>query len=203
MRDVILAGFVLSILIVSSDASGDTRCDEDRPMIDCVEMLVNRLATFERAYFSDRDSTSREMDALREELRELKEEQAAFPVGAIVAVRGRCPSGWDEYEDARGRVLVGANDRFALGESGGSRNIRIERENLPSITLRLPTWRSHGGDNTAQTDEYTPRLPHHAVVNADALGNYSKHSRRTEVLGKGRTIPHMPPYRVVRYCIRT
>ena len=115
--------------------------------------------------------------------------EAAVPAGAIVAYNGACPSGWSEFSQGKGRMLLGA----------GSGN--LDALGSP-LTTRTPA--ASGGL------EYTTGIP--AVsANADEaapdplfnLGigpGIFKEAPADTTVGGNKADSNLPPYVVVRFC---
>ncbi len=64
---------------------------------------------------------------------------AEFPVGAIVAFSGMCPSGWIVERAAAGRFIVGANpnkinglSEYRLGQTGGEEQVALSPAQMPA-----------------------------------------------------------------------
>ena len=56
----------------------------------------------------------------------------AIPEGAVVAFVGDCPAaGWSPYAEGAGKVIIGANGEFTLGQPGGSKEMSLGTENTP------------------------------------------------------------------------
>ena len=131
---------------------------------------------------------------------------SAVPSGTIAAFElDECPRGWAYYEPAASRVVVGEGQaanlaKRSLGETDGSERIKLVREHLPEVALRLPT-RAYN-DNSQQGGEDFITEPNPYGVQASGRGNFSEHERLTEFLGKGQPIDYMPPFVVLRYCVK-
>lgn len=131
---------------------------------------------------------------------------SAVPSGTIAAFEvDECPRGWGYYEPAASRVVVGEGQaanlaKRSLGETDGAERIKLVREHLPEVALRLPT-RAYA-DNSQQGSEDFITEPNPYGVQASGRGNFSEHERLTEFLGKGRPIDYMPPFVVLRYCVK-
>lgn len=110
-----------------------------------------------------------------------------------------CPIGWVSYDEAVDRVIVGAAPGSQVGlRTETPARATIARENLPNMTLRLPTrW---GGGNHPVNDHWFPS-PHPWAVQATPQGNYVEHRRETERLGDGvpMDLP-LPPHVTLRAC---
>lgn len=113
-------------------------------------------------------------------------------VAAFDSARG-CPSGWDNYEQAMGRTIIGAGQGRGLSQR---------------------TFRDHAGsEKVTLTEAEMPRHTHSGVV-AAATGVNAAHidtndpqnlpQVRASIGNAGGSQPHdnMPPFYVLHYCIK-
>lgn len=105
----------------------------------------------------------------------MTDRNSALPQGAIVAFAGNCPQGWQDFDVAAGRMLIGAGQGEGLpkrrqGEIGGG------SENA-EVNLSIPQSQNYSSD--------------------PAIINPLPESSNQEIAVRG---PSMPPFLVVRYC---
>ena len=137
---------------------------------------------------------------------------AAFPLGAVVAFDAKaCPSGWAPFNDAMGRVIVGANptmngaknldqNGIALTErtfpaSGGVETNMLSADQLPSKILEV----GGGFKLIAIPSNTSPNTG----VNAIAITNYPAGPIPLQTnlnSGNERPINNMPPFIVLTFC---
>jgi len=116
-----------------------------------------------------------------------------FPSGAIVAFdrNNRCPVGWVEYEEARGRAIIGANPSRthgltarAFGSTGGAETHTLTVAEMPS--------HNHGGifgsdgSRPRGTNDHRPETAHNTV--------------RIATQGGGQPHNNMPPFIALYFC---
>lgn len=116
----------------------------------------------------------------------------AVPSGAVVAFDGACPDGWDPYQIAGGRFVVGAGDHpnggttHKPGATGGEEMHTLKIEELPS--------HSH------------PYSSLSSVVGGCGLegcnSQLQKNDIQTGAIGEGKPHNNMPPYIALTYCKR-
>lgn len=119
--------------------------------------------------------------------------EANFPAGIILPMQGACPTGWTEFNNGRGRILVGAGS----GNNDG--------EGTP---LSVRTWTDSGGLQEtsgipANTNAATTQTPTTNLVYRSGNG-YNLYadatSTNTKLDQQIASDTNMPPYYVVRYC---
>ena len=117
--------------------------------------------------------------------------------GAVVAYddAGGCPSGWTEFSDGNGRVLLGAASGFPYRQAGGHAKVSLGIDHLPSHTHSLdPAYEwgfdVNGSDREPQRFDVDDGTPWQ--------GNYGQ----ITTTPAGRGIPHdnMPPYIPLYLC---
>ena len=65
-------------------------------------------------------------------------------LGMIGYFENTCPEGWEEYVHGHGKFILGANNRFQSGETGGNSTITLIVENMPPHTHTLTAEGRHG-----------------------------------------------------------
>ena len=127
-----------------------------------------------------------------------------LPKGAVVAFSKEegCPTGWEEYDDAKGRFIVGVgqhslNNEYGtpvpikqVGEKGGQDQVKLEVEHLPAHKHENPSRGADGRGN------YFVQ-----ALQATGLGEYGGvHARPTQETGGNQPHNNIPPYVALRYC---
>jgi hypothetical protein len=126
-----------------------------------------------------------------------------FPSGAVVAFAVPCPTeqGWNEYGQAAGRFIVGANldqrnglkNRLPSDQPSGRETITLRPSQLPHLTLHSETLKLIHITDTGPS-------PHNAVVRTDAnIGTTTIETNFPEK-GEQEPIDNMPPYLALYYC---
>ena len=119
-----------------------------------------------------------------------------IPTGTIAAFKlKQCPDGWVPFSEGEGRFIVGMGKGKGLiekkfGDTGGAERVALTIEQLPSHLHRLPT-EGHGS-NTGNV----------YAVRAVGKANYDHHVRETSSTGENQSHENMPPYIVMRMCIK-
>ena len=129
-----------------------------------------------------------------------------FPKHAVVAFKEgikrkgedekeKCPDGWEEYDQAEGRFIIGAGRRngFEIGmrESGGEYRVKLEIEHMPRHKHENPSrgWEGRGSKEEVQALQATDK------------GEYGgTHARPTDFVGEGLPHNNMPPYIALLWC---
>jgi len=117
---------------------------------------------------------------------------SAFPSGAVIPFDlDQCPVGWEEFGQAKGRVVVGSDgsengltDR-KRGDWGGAEEHKLEIDEMPAHSHNFKTY--YNGNR------YGGRVS----------GNYSQYefsSVSTNSVGGNKAHNNMPPYTVLLYC---
>ena len=127
---------------------------------------------------------------------------AAVPVGAVVAFDSEegCPVGWDLYDDAEGRFIVGVGRHsthneygnevppMRVGDIGGENQTRLVIPNIPSHDHQIPS-RGSG----SREEEW--------ALQATDQGEISdRHRRMTSITGEGAPFDIMPPFIALLLC---
>ena len=125
-----------------------------------------------------------------------------IPLGAVVAFDrdNGCPAGWTEHQAAAGRFIVGVgrhseynvygNDVTwkAVGDTGGTDQVRLEIDHMPSHAHQTPSTGS--GSNLRVW-----------ALSATGRGEYGgRHARPTDATGGGQPHDNMPPYIAFYLC---
>jgi len=120
--------------------------------------------------------------------------QLLVPSGAIVAFDGSgCPEGWEEYNNAKGKVVIGADHKsFTVGDKGGNATITIEEKNLPPHSHKQKLSGGPGQlpgfvHTTGQAWSYTAH-----GINIDHKTDGGN--------GKKERLSNMQPWIALRYC---
>jgi hypothetical protein len=96
------------------------------------------------------------------------------PQGAVIAFQTPCPDGWMPFDAANGRFVLGASERASPGASGGKSDLVFE-------------YIGEGQYSTTGTATYRPSQNQDGVRNGDRVMQVSM----------------LPPYVVLRYCVKT
>jgi len=115
-----------------------------------------------------------------------------FPSGAVIAFDlDQCPAGWEEFDLAKGRVIVGTKgsengltDR-QRGYCAGEENHTLTVDEMPAHSHSFSTHYSSGRHSGRVTGDYT-RYGYSSVTTSSSGGNKSHNN--------------MPPYTVLLYC---
>lgn len=118
---------------------------------------------------------------------------APIPKHAVIAVDiDGCPPGWQPFEAAAGRLIIGAGKGGPLTnrkyrDVGGAENHELTIEEMPAHahSYELIKDKSRGGQKGTQTVVITNRLEGEA---------------KTEDVGGSRSHNNMPPFIVLYYC---
>lgn len=118
---------------------------------------------------------------------------ANFPSGIVLPMQGACPTGWTEFTQGQGRILVGAG------------SVNIDQEGYP---LSARSWTQSGGLEytsgiPANTNVATYQTPGNNLVYRAGNG-YNLYADAaladTELDQEIPSDANMPPYYVVRFC---
>ena len=116
---------------------------------------------------------------------------APVPSGMVASFHSPiCPVGWSDFNEASGRVLMGAGllgpDQYALGETGGEARHTLT---IPEIPDHSHTYYTGSGEKTRHSGR---------PANAENGGNFQALS--TQGVGGNQPHENRPPYYVVKYC---
>lgn len=109
--------------------------------------------------------------------------------GAIVAFAGRqeCPQGWERFDAAQDRFLLGGGEEFTIGTGGGTAYNRLTIENMPNqlmIDVQVePIIQVYSANGTRQS---------RVVANVVPIRSRSS-----------QPVNNLPPYTVVLFCTRS
>lgn len=146
-----------------------------------------------------------ERDEISELIRTQTRQMQSILDGAVVAFNynGVCPDGWDRFQEADGRVIVGAGIHrqqengekvvaFRFGSDGGTRRHGLSIPEMPRHDHDL-FWGQYNGRAGPATGG---DIKGHSLKIVDMTQN-------TGLIGNG--VPHenMPPYKVLLYCRKT
>jgi hypothetical protein len=150
-------------------------------------------------------SVTDDLAALKERVQAI--EASALPSGAVVWTEKGCPAGWQVYEKARGRTIVGAGNTV----------------NVDNRSERIPGWAVGGTGGEVNHVLTIPEMPVHdhdfvgqrvaaggwggSVTTDIGVGDEAIHRRfriEGEVRERGGSQPHntMPPFISLTPCIR-
>lgn len=112
-----------------------------------------------------------------------------LPVGAVVAfdLSDGCPEGWEEFDDARGRFILGQSDERS---EWSFRQRHGEAEHV----LTIPEIPSH--DHKYIDNSYAIVSP----ISRSGSGGHQDVQRTTEKTGGGQAHNNMPPYISLYWC---
>ena len=126
--------------------------------------------------------------------------QNAFPSNAVIAFDGPdCPIGWEEYQAANGRFIVGSGrhaqrDQYGVelaelqpGMTDGSRTHQLTVDEIPSHTH---TYTFSTGYDSAEEADFT----------REEFGDKDIFDEPTGSAGGDQPHNNMPPYVVLRIC---
>lgn len=117
----------------------------------------------------------------------------SVPRGAVVAFdKTECPDGWERYQLADGRFLLGSDkDGGNVNEEGGSASHRLTVEEMPT----------HNHDN--ESGKFLVQITgYHTETGTDSNENTINIRTGLPIKKAGGGQPHnnMPPYLVVSFC---
>lgn len=141
----------------------------------------------------------------------------SFPERMVVAFEGQCPSGWTEYSNARGRVILGVNDQHLFKETAGEEMHTLSTQELPNYQLTgqaTDTKHSHpvsvqfstiDGSNGSVNPRAGLDDGRYTSGSAKIDVLESGHGHAVSVLSGGNNEPHnnMPPYIALYFCTPT
>lgn len=169
-----------------------------------VSVLVAICGTIGVIY-SQRSDLNEASSAARTAADEAKTLQAkvnstTLPSGAVVAFRlADCPEGWEPYDLARGRAIIGSGKGDALStrhleEHGGEETVILTTDQLPAHKHKYAEY--HYYDQAKKKDAY-------ATPKGDETGDVVKKTRTSEAAGGGEAHNNMPPFVSLLYCRKT
>ncbi|MDX0559447.1 hypothetical protein U8C35_27165 (plasmid) [Sinorhizobium medicae] len=116
------------------------------------------------------------------------------PRGAVAAfdLTDGCPDGWNPFDDASGRFIIGAGQGKGLKERltravGGDEEHKLTIDELPSQQIQIS-----GLASASRGDRYNAGGKNYPVVTVS--------SGAITVGGSGNPISIMPPFIALRYC---
>lgn len=123
------------------------------------------------------------------------------PKGAVVPFFDvECKDGWDDYKKGNGKVIVGVgqgkdengNDlsNRRLEEEGGLEDVMLLEGHIPSHSHQIPSFPLAGSQETTY------------ALKATGKGDFTTAKRRTDNYGGREAHENMPPFIVLRYCIK-
>lgn len=122
---------------------------------------------------------------------------SALPPGVIVIWSGmadQVPAGWhicdgtDGTPDLRGRFVLGSSEEYAVGATGGEKEVTLTVEQMPSHGHKYSTcWYSAVTVNRDTSGQYN--LPYAGTLNTDPAGGSQPHN-------------NMPPYYALCYIMK-
>jgi hypothetical protein len=121
------------------------------------------------------------------------------PRGAIISFdsREKCPESWVEYSAADGKMLVGMSANLEFGSSGGKSTIVLTADQLPPHVHPIDAVLTWPGRAWIRPSDETDNNP-------SSLDRSLKGTRKTGVQGgPAQPIDIMPPYLVIRYCVKS
>ncbi|MCG8033807.1 MAG: hypothetical protein JAZ03_16760 [Candidatus Thiodiazotropha taylori] len=117
------------------------------------------------------------------------------PPDSVVAFNLKeCPNGWSEYNEAKGRVIIGAGKGNGLQErrfnsAGGSETHVLTVDEMPSHTHQLPTYDANPNNGSHE-------------IGTGSFGQDWVPAEYSKAAGKGHPHNNMPPYIALTYCIK-
>lgn len=120
-------------------------------------------------------------------------QRAAIPAGAIVAYSdtGSCPEGWQPYEPASGKFILGLGAGYRMAQTGGAEFHTLTIEEMPQHAHEYRTT-----DNGPLHDNGS-----NFIGGAGRFGQVG--AKPTAAMGGGRPHNNMPPFLVLRYCAKS
>jgi len=172
-------------------------------------ILVSLFMASENAIASCADRLTRSSDAdfliqciveMSNEINKIRLKQniainELIPRGAVIPFeKNECPSGWEKYTQATGRMIIGAGRSDGLTartylEKGGEEKHKLDISEMPNH-LHGGTFRSSGF--SFEHHQNNSRLP----------GQIYRFDRNTTPTGGGAAHNNMPPYIALTYCIK-
>lgn len=122
-----------------------------------------------------------------------------FPKGIVAAFRRvDCPSGWENFNGANGRVIVGTGQApgtstKSLEQTGGREKIRLTTAQMPRHQHNTP----QAMDNTGPNFGLGPRR-----LSVHGASWHDNHTELTSFVGDGAEIDISPPFIALKYCIK-
>lgn len=165
------------IVIFGWSTSAMAQAQNDDGLIKALEGALERLNAYERR------------------IEDLEAQPEGVPVGAVIAFDrpNGCPRGWSEFEDARGRTVLGANAERTHGytarkfrEIGGEEDVALTVEEMPNHKHSIQTPYIHGPGTVFGAVKGKPRAPYF--------------QGQTLLSDGGQPHNNMPPYIALYFC---
>lgn len=123
--------------------------------------------------------------------------QRVIPSGVVVAFEGACPTGWTAYANAKDRVLVGAGNQYASGQTGGADWLTLTINQMPSHNHKNGI--SDNNSNEIFVYGSTAATPYKYGVEGEP--NYTgKYQGYTETVGGDQAFDNRQAYLALNYC---
>lgn len=123
-----------------------------------------------------------------------------LPQGAVVAFRlADCPSNWERYDIAKGRVVVGVGTGSGLSartleQIGGEEKTALAIGHMPTHSHQHDDWHYHDG---ARVDKNA------ATKRGDDNGHLINKGGTTKPEGSGKPHNNIQPFVALLYCRKT
>lgn len=104
--------------------------------------------------------------------------------------------------DMAGRMGVGANSTYALGNTGGEAAHTLLSGELPEITGNIDAYAGDAGFIRYASGCFSPQTNKSAPVNVDAYAQVVSYNTAKLSIGGGQAHNNMPPYTAVNYIIK-
>ena len=104
--------------------------------------------------------------------------------------------------DLTGKVLMGSNNVYQLGTSGGEAVHALTSSELPTITGSIDAYAGDAGLIRYASGCFTPQTQKAAPVNVDAYAQVVSYNTAKLSIGGGQAHNNMPPYTAVNYIIK-
>ena len=150
---------------------------------------------------------SSDLTTLRDQVSEL-EKMEGVPKGAVIAVDFltsvrdvQCPNGWERFEDAEGRFIVGALPKedkdpgdFEPRDEGGTATIALTQQHLPPHAHRLDMTKAVKGYSAGPEEKGR-------VIIGMPISEADQAARAIEAhSGDATPFDNMPPYYALIFC---
>jgi len=180
-----------------------TNAIEDEGTIDKVDKLVNET-TAKYVQSAKENINQQIIDVVGKEVEKVSGldtaeliKKVSLPAGSVLAFQSsECPTGWSDFDDGAGRVIIGVGKGKGLKErklldTGGKEEVRLTLEQMPAHRHQNPTYGKGGARNK----------PVHYALEITGRGDYGPHHLRpTEEVGGNREHENMPPFIALRFC---
>src|SRR5690606_12738064 len=111
-------------------------------------------------------------------------------------------SGWANYSNASGRVIVGTGGGYSLGATGGSAQVTLTVNQMPIHKHLMSHSAQSGGVYGKSSTEYDTYFQHHRKNNLDRKEGKRFYQHYSEPVGGGQPFDNRQPYLALNYCYK-